>query len=145
MEKYTEYHHIVATIIQREWKNYILRKKIWCMLKPRDKISISRKLKDSVAVNDAFIRIHSRTTYFRTFIVTYNNEFFDVKKLHVNYKQNNMYYIYKEGNDNLFLLNRKQIGKMLKTLNNILSIKLEGIVTDTNFYGYPELVHLKFY
>ena len=142
---YTEYHEIIATMIQREWKKYILHKKIWCMLKPDNKISVERKSMENQAIHGAFERIHANPTHFKTCVITYNNDHFDTKKLFVNYKRNNVYTIYEDDDTKVFLLNRRQVVNKLNNIINVLSIKLETIVTDTNFYGYPELTYVKYF
>ena len=142
---YTEYHNIVATMIQREWKNFILRKKIWCMLKPDHEISIAKKTKEAEVIMGSFERIHAKSTHFRTIVITYNNDYFDIVKIFISYKQNNMYTIYEESDEQIFLMNRQQIGNKLKKINNVLSIKLEAVLTDSNTYGYPEIMHVKYF
>jgi hypothetical protein len=132
-------------MIQREWKNHILRKKIWCMLKPNHEMSIARRTKETDAINGGFERIHVKSTNFKTLVITYNDDQFDIKKIFINYKQNNMYTIYEENDEQLFLMNRKQIGNKLKGINNVLSIKLEAVVAHQNFYGYPEIMQVKYF
>ena len=142
---YTEYHQIVATMIQREWKKYILHKKIWCMLKPENEISIAKRSMETTAIFGAFERIHANPTHFKTFIITYNNDHFDIKRLVVFYKRNNMYTVYEDQDSVLFLMNRKQVVNKLNNVMNVLSIKLEAVVTDNNFYGYPEITQVKYF
>ena len=115
------------------------------MLKPDHEMSIARKSKETEAINGSFERIHAKSTHFRTVVITYNNEKFDLVKIFINYKQNNMYTIYEENDDKLFLMNRQQIGNKLNKINNLVSIKLEAVVSDANFYGYPEIVHVKYF
>ena len=138
--EYNEYHSILAKMIQTAWKNYILQKKK--LIKPE---IIERKAKEAEVLDEAFGRIHATTTHFKTMVVTFTNELAENTKLSIGFDQNNRYSTYDERSEKVFIMNRKQVGKKLKTINNILSIKLEAIVTNLNHYGYPEIVQVKLY
>jgi len=115
------------------------------MLKPENEISITRRSKESNAIFGAFERIHANPTNFKTLVITYNNDHFDIKRLVVFYKRNNMYTIYEEDDTTIFLMNRKQVVNKLNNIMNVMSIKLEAVLTDTNFYGYPEITQVKYF
>jgi len=84
-----------------------------------------------------FKRIHTET-YFKTLVV-YSLE----KKLEIEHKGKNIYSIYYENSEKSFILNLRQILFKLNTIENILFIKIQAMVCNLNFYGYPEIIQIK--
>jgi hypothetical protein len=136
---------ILATIIQRKWKRYILEKKIWCMLKPDEPMSIKVRNMELEKINCSLKKINEESTRFKTMIVNYHNNVFDNKNIEVVYKGNNRYNIYDEDYEKTVVLNNEQVINKLNKINNIISIKIQAITTELNFYGYPEILEVKIY
>ena len=128
-----------ANLIQSHWRKYILQKKIWCMIKPDDPISIMRKAKETDMLNKAWKRIHSDNTFFNSFIVIYNKDLNTPSNVEVCYISLNKYSYYDIINNEIFYMNKKQVLKQLKKISNIITIKIEAVVTEFNIYGYPEI------
>ena len=139
---FTEYHNIVATIIQRKWKKYILQKKIWSILKPLDDSSIKMRQREMNAIDFAFNKINSKTNY-KTLVVVYNNDLTTNKTIEITRKEHNGYRIYDNSCDKTFCVNREIVINKLRKINNVVSIKIQAIVTGMNFYGYPEICQIK--
>ena len=141
---FTEYHHIVATMIQQKWKNYIIQKKLWCMLKPDDPISLKIKKNQNDILNKTFQRIHNDTTHFRTMVIKYNQGILN-KTIEINYLFKNSYSIYDVEADTIVEMDNVKILNEINNINNIVSIKMQAIMTNLNFYGYPEIIKIKAY
>jgi len=143
---FTEYHNIVATMIQRKWKKYIVQKKIWCMLKPDDPISLKMKKNQNNILNKIFKRIHVESTHFRTMVVKYNYNMVN-KIIEINFiKNKNCYTIYDIEEDTIYEIDNININDVLNKFENIISIKIQAIITNTNSsYGYPEIIQIKAY
>jgi len=142
--EFSEYHHIVATIIQRKWKRYNIQKRLWCMIKPDDPFSLKVKKTENDFLIKYFKRIHAQTTHFRTIIVKYNSADL-IKTVEINYESDNNYTIYDINSNEYAKMNTNEITSELNNIQNIISIKMQGIVSDLNFYGYPDLVQIKCY
>ena len=139
---FTEYHNIVATIIQRKWKKYILEKKIWTMLKPLDESSIKMRQREKNAIDFAFNKINSKTNY-KTLVIVYNNDLTLNKTIEITRKEHNGYRIYQSDCDKTFCVTKERVINKLRKVNNVVSIKIQAIVTGMNFYGYPEISQIK--
>jgi hypothetical protein len=140
--EFTEYHNILATMIQRKWNSYIIKKKILYMINPDHPFSLELKKNESEALNRYFTRIHAEETHFRSIVVEYNSGIV-IKTVEINYYSKDNYSIY----DNFIYtkLDTDQIKSELNKIQNIISIKIQAFVCDLNFYGYPELVQIKCY
>ena len=129
-----------AKLIQKNWKRFILEKKIWCNLKPKDLISIKRRNRELDLICKAWKRIHFETTHFKTFIITYSNDLVKTDKLQITLFQTNRYSVVE--NDSLTFMNKREIMDKLKKTKNIVSIKIEANFCDWNVYGYPEKMQI---
>lgn len=115
------------------------------MLKPDD--PTSKKIRNSEVenINQTFSRINQDNTCFKTMVVNYNNNVFDSKKIEVCSKGNNRYNLYDDDYEKTVVLNNEQVLNKLTKINNIISIKIQAITTELNFYGYPEIIEVKVY
>ena len=89
---YSEYHNILATMIQRKWRKFILQKKLRNFIKPTEN-SLKLKEDQCVLLNKTFNRIHHNTTYFKTMVVKYDL-ITVIRNIEITYKSDNCYTIY---------------------------------------------------
>ena len=125
-----------AKLIQKNWRRFILQKKIWYNLKPKDLSSIKNRNRELDLICKAWKRIHFETTHFKTFIVFYSNDLVKTDILRVCLVETNKYQVL-DNNVSLFM-NKREIMDKLKKTKNIVSIKIEATICDWNVYGYPE-------
>jgi hypothetical protein len=133
-------HNESAKLIQKHWKRFILQKKIWYNLKPKDLFSIKNRNRELDLICKAWKRIHFETTHFRTFIITYSNDLVKTDKLQITLFQANRYSVVQ--NESLTFMNKRETMDKLKKTKNIVSIKIEATICDWNVYGYPEKMQI---
>jgi hypothetical protein len=73
-------------------------------------------------------------TKFKTLIVEYNNNI----NIEITYESKDVYFI-----NSSYYLNTIQANTLIKKINKIISIKLQAIVCNLNYYGYPEIFNIK--
>jgi hypothetical protein len=133
-------HNDSAKLIQKHWKRFILQKKIWYNLKPKELSSIKNRNRELDLICKAWKRIHFRPTHFKTFVITYSTDLVKTDILRVGLVETNKYHVL-DNNVSLFM-NKREIMSKLKKTNNIASIKIEATVCDWNVYGYPEIMQI---
>ena len=112
------------------------------MLKPLDDSSIEMRQREKNAIDFAFNKINSETNY-KTLVIVYNNDLTVNKTIEITRKNHNGYRLYDTSCEKTFCVTKLQAINKLKKLNNVVSIKIQAIVTGMNFYGYPEICQIK--
>jgi len=121
-----------ASVIQKSWKNYKNKKDFESDL-----------FKKQMEIFNTYIEMIKSLNYNILFVKYLLNSV--VNDISIVYKKDDCYHMY---NDDLFICcNKKELDKQLNFLNNnrILSMSIQCIVTDLNFYKYPEIFEIKVY
>jgi len=139
---YTEYHNIIATMIQQKWRQFNLQNKLNLIINPTE-TCLKKKHVQSMVLLYHFNKIH-QSPNFKTMIVKFDL-ITENKIIEISYKGDDFYSIYDLDNQTLVDYNNEKIIEELNKIINIVSIKIQAVTCDMNFYGYPELTTIKVY
>jgi len=121
-----------ALRIQKLWKKYKVKKEF--------ETNLFKKQMETF--NTYFEKINYSNYNILTIKYLLNS---DINDITIIYKKGNCYQLY--NNDLFYSCSKEEVEKQLSFLNKnrILSMNIQCIVTDLNFYGYPEVFDIKVY